>query len=126
MFELYALVKCRTGFEQDEDGRNGDHRAFEHRGEKFRFVVAERVIGIGGLGADENGGERGNRRHHVDDAFEGVGEERNRPRRNVSNIFDGDDNQSDCDICHCNLKKLRVVEFECCRHADCISEVPMA
>ena len=55
MLERYAVHKSAIGLDQDQHGRDGDHRAFEHGCEEFGLVVTERMIGVGRLGAHADG-----------------------------------------------------------------------
>ncbi len=55
MLERYAVHKSAIGLDQDQYGRDRDHRADEHGREEFGLVVAERMVGVGRLGADADG-----------------------------------------------------------------------
>ncbi len=69
MLQRYAFGQAGIGFDHDEDGRDGDHCAFEHGGQEFGLVVTERMIGIWRHGAYPDRAVGGNRCHDIDDAF---------------------------------------------------------
>ena len=98
MLERYAVYKSAIGLDQNQHGGDGDHRADEHGCEELGLVVAERMVGVGGLGADADCDKSGDGGHDVDDAFERVREQGDGARNLVGDIFQDDDSKSDGDI----------------------------
>ena len=98
MLERYAIYKSAIGLDQNQYGGDSDHRADEHGCEEFGLVVAERMVEVGGLGADADCDKSGDGGHDVDEAFERVRKQGDGAGNLVGDIFQDDDRKSDGDI----------------------------
>ena len=71
-----GLFPGDPGVLQDRDRGADDQRALDDGGEELDLVVAVRVVRVGGARGQVEGGEGDDRGGDVDDAFEGIGEQR--------------------------------------------------
>ena len=93
----FRREEAEIGFAQDRQRRDDDEHALEDGGKILHLVVAVRVVGIRRRGAEADGQEGRDRRHHVDDALQRVRIERDAARDVIGGIFQGENDRSDED-----------------------------
>ena len=83
------------GFPQDGEASGHDQRADSHGRQVFRLLMAVRMLGVRRTRGTSDRHDRGSRRHHVDDALQRVGIERDAARRQVGDVLDRQHQEAD-------------------------------